>query len=119
MARVLLIDDEPLVRKVTKVMLEGEGHDVLEASNSGEGFDSVVRDNPDVVVLDLMMPGEDGLSLCRRIKTERANTRVLLLTSLSGQDSREGADEAGADEYMEKPFAPLELIETVARLAGA
>lgn len=117
MAKVLLVDDEDLVRKVVRVVLEAEGHDVLEAADGEAAVAAVSSDAPDVVVLDLMMPGEDGIETCRRIKAAGSASRVLVLTSVPAAEAHKEAEEAGADDFMVKPFSSLELIRRVASLA--
>lgn len=114
MAIILLVDDEALVRRVVRVVLEAEGHDVLEAGSGHEALDHV--DGADVVVLDLMMPGEDGLDVCRRIKSSRPEARVLVLSSIPEAEARREVEEAGADGFMLKPFSSLDLLRRVAEL---
>ena len=116
MAKVLLIDDEAIIRRIVRVVLEAEGHIVLEASNASEGMEVLESAQPDVVVLDLMMPGEYGTEVCRKIKAQDARTKVIVLTSLPATDAKGMADEAGADDYMEKPFSSLDLLDRLARL---
>jgi DNA-binding response OmpR family regulator len=117
-AKVLLVDDEQLVRKVVKVVLEAEGHEVVEAGNGPEALASVRGGAPDVVVLDLMMPGEDGLATCRHIKAHDKAIRVLVLTSVPEAEAHTEADEAGADGFMVKPFSSLDLLDRVSALLG-
>lgn len=117
MTKVLLVDDEELVRKVVRVVLEAEGHDVAEAGDGASALAGVRSEKPDVVVLDLMMPGEDGVEVCRKIKAEMPDVRVLVLTSLPEPEAREEATEAGADDFMVKPFSSLELLDRIATLA--
>src|SRR5687768_10112480 len=116
MAKVLLIDDEAIIRRIVRVVLEAEGHTVLEASDASEGIEVLQANRPDVVVLDLMMPGEYGTDVCRKIKALDQRTKVIVLTSLPAADAKDLADEAGADDYMEKPFSSLDLLERLARL---
>ena len=117
MVKVLLVDDEELVRRVVRVVLEAEGHDVLEAGDGGAALSALRDGRPDVVVLDLIMPGEDGVDVCRRIKRSNGGARVLVLTSLPPDEAKSQCADAGADDFMVKPFSPLELIRRVSALA--
>lgn len=111
--RVLVVDDDPTVRDVLEAMLSFEGCEVLTAPD-GERSLQMARDSlPDVVVLDVMMPGMDGIEVCRRLKTSPESPRVVMVSGkVSLEDQRRGLD-AGADAYLTKPFSPLRLLELV------
>jgi cyclic di-GMP phosphodiesterase len=116
--RILLVDDDPALRTLLRTTLAGTDVGVEEADGSEEALASVGRSVPDVVLLDVAMPGMDGLELCRRLKAgaETADVPVVLLT---GSDvGEQQAAGAGADAYLRKPFSPLELLALVERLAG-
>lgn len=119
MAKVLLVDDEELVRKVVRVVLEAEGHVVVEADGGDRAIEKLTGESPDVVVLDLMMPGEDGVAVCRRIRETGSAAKVLVLTSVPESEAQVEAAAAGADDFMVKPFSSLALIDRIAALAGA
>jgi DNA-binding response OmpR family regulator len=118
---VLVVDDEPLVRDVVARYLRREGFRTLIAGDGDTAMQLVEAENPDLVVLDVMMPGVDGLTLCRWIR-ERSDTPVILLTALGEEADRIVGLELGADDYVTKPFSPRELAvraKTVLRRTGA
>jgi DNA-binding response OmpR family regulator len=118
---VLVVDDDPTVREVVVSYLKAAQHDVLEAAD-GESVAAIVRDSRvDLVVLDLMLPGIDGLEVCRRLRSGGDDVPVIMLTALGSETDRVVGLERGADDYVTKPFSPRELvlrIESVLRRAG-
>jgi two-component system, OmpR family, response regulator len=119
LAKVLLVDDDELVRKVVKVVVEAEGHQVVEAPDGAEALEVMQRQPaPDVVVLDLLIPGQDGFDICRRLKAVGRKPQVLVLTSVPIDESEEAAREAGADDVMGKPFSAMELLRRLSALLG-
>jgi two-component system, OmpR family, response regulator MprA len=108
--RVLVVDDEPAVRLALDRALRLEGYEVELAANGIEGLDRLSSAAPDVVVLDLLMPDVDGLEVCRRLRATRDRTPVLMLTARDGIDDRVTGLDAGADDYLVKPFALEELL---------
>ncbi len=120
MARVLVVDDDHTVREVVVSYLRAGGHDVDEAVDGEQALRSM-RDKPaDLVVLDLMLPGIDGLEVCRRLR-EQGDVPVIMLTALGGETDRVVGLEQGADDYVTKPFSPRELVlrvDSVLRRAG-
>ncbi len=118
--RVLLVDDDAALRMLLRTTFEVFDIDVDEAEDAAEAERAIRRFHPDVLVLDVRMPGMDGLEFCRHIRANPANDGlgVVLLTGSDG-GTREAADEVGADVFLRKPFSPLELLATVERLAGA
>jgi DNA-binding response OmpR family regulator len=119
-ARVLVVDDDPTVREVVVSYLRAHRHDVAEAAD-GEQALRAHRDRPaDLVVLDLMLPGIDGLETCRRLR-QAGDVPVIMLTALGGEADRVVGLEQGADDYVTKPFSPRELalrVDSVLRRAG-
>ncbi|MBF4765724.1 response regulator transcription factor [Nocardioides islandensis] len=120
MARVLVVDDDPTVREVVVSYLRAAQHEVDEAAD-GESVAGLMRDRPaDLVVLDLMLPGIDGLEVCRRLR-QVSDVPVIMLTALGSETDRVVGLEQGADDYVTKPFSPRELVlrvESVLRRAG-
>ncbi len=120
MARVLVVDDDPTVREVVVSYLRAAKHDVTEAAD-GEAALAAMRDLPsDLIVLDLMMPGIDGLEVCRRLRTT-TQVPIIMLTALGSETDRVIGLELGADDYLTKPFSPRELVlrvDSVLRRAG-
>jgi len=107
--RVLVVDDEPAVRHALERALAAEGHDVDVAEDGRAALDRLVDQPVDAVVLDVAMPGLDGLEVCRRLRTAGDRTPVLMLTARDAVDDRVAGLDAGADDYLVKPFALKEL----------
>ena len=112
MATVLVVDDEPIVREVVVRYLQREGHTTLEADHGDRAREMLERETPDIVVLDVMLPGTDGLELCRWIRA-RSELPVILLTARGEKADRIVGLELGADDYVTKPFSPRELAVRV------
>jgi DNA-binding response OmpR family regulator len=120
-ATVLVVDDEPIVREVVVRYLEREGYSTLEADDGEKARALVERESPDLVVLDVMLPGTDGLELCRWIRSH-SELPVIMLTARGEEADRIVGLELGADDYVTKPFSPRELtarVRTVLRRARA
>ena len=122
-ARVLIADDDAVVRDVVRRYLERDGLEVRTAGDGHEALRVLGTERIDVAVLDVMMPGPNGLSLCRTLRQGGDYTvPVILLTALSEEDDRIAGLEAGADDYLTKPFSPRELalrVRSVLRRAPA
>src|SRR5512144_1916632 len=121
MATVLVVDDEPIVRDVVVRYLEREGYATLEAGDGNDARGLLERSTPDLVVLDVMLPGTDGLELCRWIRS-RSELPVIMLTARGEEADRIVGLELGADDYVTKPFSPRELaarVRTVLRRSRA
>src|SRR5436190_5667101 len=119
METVLVVDDEPTIRDVVVQYLQREGYATLEAGDGDAARELLERERPSLVVLDLMLPGTDGLALCRWIR-ERSQLPVIMLTARSEEADRIVGLELGADDYVTKPFSPRELaarVRTVLRRA--
>jgi DNA-binding response OmpR family regulator len=112
---VLVVDDEPVVRDVVARYLERDGYETLEAADGEEAKRILEREKPVLVVLDVMLPGIDGLELCRWIR-ETSDTPVVLLTALGEEDERIAGLQLGADDYVTKPFSPRELAVRVSNI---
>ena len=111
-ATVLVVDDEPIVREVVVRYLEREGYATLEAGDGDDARTLVEAASPDLVVLDVMLPGTDGLELCRWIRA-RSELPVIMLTARGEEADRIVGLELGADDYVTKPFSPRELAARV------
>src|SRR5512132_1449530 len=119
MTQVLVVDDEPTIREIVVRYLERDGFATLEAADGDRARELVERESPDLVVLDLMLPGTDGLELCRWIRS-RSSLPVIMLTARGEESDRIVGLELGADDYVTKPFSPRELaarVRTVLRRA--
>ncbi|MCM5554123.1 response regulator [Pleomorphomonas sp. NRK KF1] len=112
---ILLVDDDEEIRRLTAELLGREGF-VVELAEDGRAMDRVLeRLQPDLVMLDLMLPGEDGLSICRRLRNT-GNVPILMLTAKSDETDRVVGLEIGADDYVVKPFGPRELLARIRAL---
>jgi len=109
---VLVVDDEPLVREVVARYLEQDGHTVTVVDDGAAALQAVMGDHFDLVVLDLMLPSVDGISVLREIR-ERGATPVIVLTARESEGDRIQGLELGADDYVVKPFSPRELVARV------
>ena len=117
--RVLVIDDEPDVLLLCKVNFEFAGHEVLEALDGERGMALAAAERPDLIVLDVMLPARDGISILRQLGAtpETSGTPVVLLTAKAQAGDQLTGWEAGAVEYVTKPFSPVALTALVERVA--
>ena len=118
MKRVLIVEDQTDIRKLIRMTLEFEDYEIYEAADGSAGLHAAREICPDLVLLDIMMPGElDGLQVCQKIKGDPAlrATKVVLLTARGQVRDREAGQVAGANDYLVKPFSPLQLIEVIER----
>lgn len=119
---ILLVDDEPDFCSALHDILEAAGYDVHEASSVSEALSFLNRTVPDLILSDVMMPGQDGLTLLRQVRADPswANIRTVVVSAKGLPEDIEAAREAGADGYLTKPFSARELLKTVdAFLTGA
>jgi two-component system response regulator MprA len=108
--RVLVVDDDPPLRRMLQRTLLAEGFEVTVAPDGGAALTAAERSAPDVIVLDVAMPGLDGLAVCRRLRSKGLPTPILMLTARDAVPDRVAGLEAGADDYLVKPFAVQELV---------
>jgi two-component system alkaline phosphatase synthesis response regulator PhoP len=113
--KILVVEDEPDIRKLVNYNLSQEHFQILEAEEGEKALKIVQRDKPDLVILDLMLPGLSGLEFCKilRDRTETAGVPILMLTAKAGEADRVVGLEMGADDYLTKPFSPRELVARV------
>jgi phosphate regulon transcriptional regulator PhoB len=116
--KILVVEDEPDIRKLVHYNLAQERFKVLEAEDGEQALKILQRDKPDLVILDLMLPGVSGLELCRAVreKPETAHLPILMLTAKAGEADKVIGLEMGADDYLGKPFSPREMIARVRAL---
>jgi len=120
MAKVLVVDDDHTVREVVVSYLRASRYDVVEAADGETALKEMRADPADLVVLDLMLPGIDGLEVCQRLR-QTSDVPVIMLTALGSETDRVVGLERGADDYVTKPFSPRELVlrvDSVLRRAG-
>jgi two-component system response regulator MprA len=108
--RLLVVDDDPSVREALALVLDLNGFEVETAADGREAIRTLAQESPDAVILDVLMPGIDGLEVCRRMRAGGDSTPVLMLTARAEVSERVAGLEAGADDYLAKPFAREELI---------
>jgi DNA-binding response OmpR family regulator len=113
--RVLIVDDDPLIRGVVRAVLEDGSYVLEEAASGEEALRAADKHPPDVVLLDVMMPGLNGFEVAARLKndTRLKGAIVVMLTAKDAPEDRRRGMEAGADAYFTKPFSPLELLNTL------
>lgn len=111
---ILVVEDDRETRDLVARYLSGRGFRVSSAKNGAEMRQSLETGNFSLILLDLMLPGEDGLSLCRRLRAEKSNIPIIMLTALGEEADRIVGLESGADDYLPKPFSPRELVARIA-----
>ncbi len=117
MARILVIDDSKTEQLVISKTLSEAGHDTLSAFDGEEGLQKIGSYRPDLVILDVIMPGKNGFEVCRTIKRDEQNKAipVIMLTLKSQESDKFWGLKQGADEYLVKPFKPEDLLKTVSK----
>lgn len=117
--KVLVADDEPALRKLLKTNMELEGYETLEASNGAEVLECVERDNPDIILLDIMMPVMDGWEVMTALAANpEYSQKVILVSAKASDDAQLQGWELGADEYITKPFDLDALLQRVRDVAA-
>jgi DNA-binding response OmpR family regulator len=120
MKKILIVEDKADIRRLIRMTLDMDSCEIHEAGDAQSGWLAATAIHPDVVLLDVMMPGSiDGLDLCLALKIEPAlaGTRVIMLTALGSDTDRQAGKDMGADAYLVKPFSPMELLKQVEMLA--
>ncbi len=112
MTDILVVEDENTIREVVRRYLEREGFEVREAADGYEAVDAVEQQTPDLIVMDLMLPGIDGLTLTRQFQ-QRSQIPIIILTAKGETSDRIRGLDWGADDYLSKPFSPRELISRI------
>jgi CheY-like chemotaxis protein len=119
-ARILIVEDHPTMREAMRLVLEGEGFEIDEAADGLSALERIRQDVPDLVFLDLHIPGTSGAEVLSAVKADpaTAGVRVIVVTA-DGEEGRVPAMAMGADEYFTKPFSPITLLKTVERVLAA
>jgi DNA-binding response OmpR family regulator len=112
-ARILIVEDDPAVRMSLRLACQKEGFEVAEAGSGPEALDEVGRQRPDLILLDLMLPGPSGFDVCRAIHQRDTSLPVIILTARGDEVDKVVGLELGADDYITKPFSPRELIARI------
>lgn len=118
MAKILIVDDEPQATALLEMLLSARGYSTVAVNESSTAFQVAVESDPDLIILDLMMPDPDGFKVCRMLRadTRFTFTPILIITALDDTDSRIVAFGAGADDYLIKPYNVDELITIIKAL---
>jgi DNA-binding response OmpR family regulator len=118
--KVLAVDDDPVILRLIEVNLSLEGFEVALAAGGDDALAKAREVDPDVILLDVMMPGVTGWDVARRLKDEAATTAtpLVFLSARTQEDDRRKGQELGVAAYVSKPFDPVELVDTIRRVAG-
>ena len=118
MTKILVVDDEIQLITMVQMRLEANGYEVITANDGQEGLEKARSENPDLIMMDVMMPKMDGYKVCGLLKndTRYSKTPVILFTARAQQDDREIGEEVGADAYITKPFEPPVLLAKIEEL---
>ena len=110
MKKILIVEDEDSIRGFLKINLKRNGYEVIEVDNGEDGIKIAINEKPAIVILDVMLPGIDGFNVCKRIREEEKNIGIIMLTAKSQDIDKITGLEYGADDYIVKPFNPMELL---------
>jgi len=114
MKKILIVEDHADIRRLIRMTLELDDYEILEAENGDIGLQMAIEHQPDLVLLDVMMPGSrNGLEVCQALQARANPPRVLLLTARGRSEDLDAGMQAGAQAYLVKPFSPLQLINTI------
>jgi len=116
--RILVVEDQDSIRRMIEALVGARGHQVTAVSSGTKAIDVASTDPPDMVLLDLMIPGHDGFEVCRRLRSDPAtrDVPVLIISALDDPESRARATAAGATAFYTKPFSPIALLKEIDRL---
>jgi CheY-like chemotaxis protein len=116
--RILVVEDQDSIRRMIEALVGARGYEVTAASTGTKALDVAFADPPDMVLLDLMLPGYDGFEVCRRLRSDPSTRKIpiLIISALDDPESRAKAAQAGATAYYTKPFSPIALLKEIDRL---
>jgi DNA-binding response OmpR family regulator len=116
--RILVIEDDPAISRLVDYSLRHEGYDVIAATNGLEGIRKAHDEAPDLIILDVMLPGMDGFEICHQLRAEpdTAGLPILMFSAKAQEIDKNTGLKVGADDYLSKPAAPAEIVSRVARL---
>jgi CheY-like chemotaxis protein len=117
--RILVVEDQDSIRRMIEALVQARGHDVTAVSSGTKAIDVALTDPPDLVLLDLMLPGQyDGFEVCQRLRADPGtrDVPVVVISALDDDESRSRATDAGATAYYTKPFSPIALLQEIERL---
>jgi two-component system alkaline phosphatase synthesis response regulator PhoP len=118
--KILVIEDDPATSRLVDYTLRHEGYQIITAANGLEGLRQARSERPDLIILDVMLPGLDGFEICHRLRAEPATAKlpILMFSAKAQEIDKNTGLKVGADEYLPKPAAPAEIVSRVARLLG-
>ena len=116
MSKIIIVDDDPNIRELVRVLLKNGGFDSCEATDGRDAIRVINEENPDLAIIDLMMPKMDGYELCRNLRKYYENLPVLMLTAKGETSQKVKGFQLGTDDYLVKPFEPMELIARIRAL---
>jgi len=116
--KILIIEDDPATQRLVDYSLKQEGYQVITASNGLEGIRKAIGESPDLIILDVMLPGMDGFEICYRLKSESttANLPILMFSAKAQEIDKDTGIKVGADDYLTKPSAPADIVAHVEKL---
>jgi two-component system, OmpR family, response regulator ResD len=114
--RILVVDDEERIRRLLRMYLERENYMIEEAENGDIALAKALESNYDLILLDIMMPGKDGIEVCRELREKKSSTPIIMLTAKGEEVNRVQGFEVGTDDYIVKPFSPREVVLRVKAL---
>ena len=118
-ARILIVEDHPTMREAMRLVLEGEGFDIDEASDGDQALAAVESERPDLVLLDMSIPGISGPDVLAAVKKDPGSSKVrVIVVTATGEEGRAAAMAGGADHYFTKPFSPIALLQAVEQVLG-
>ena len=118
METILVIDDDANLRDTISIMLDREGFQPVQAGDGKAGFDQALLLKPDLVLVDLRLPGMSGIDVCKQLRSAGMNTPIIVLSAVGDEVDKVLLLEMGADDYVVKPFSPMELVARLKRLLG-
>ena len=113
MAKVLVVDDSEFMRKVLRNILEAGGHKVIEATNADEALERFIKESPEIVTMDIVMPDKDGIEAVKRLKESNGKAKIIMISALGHQKTVMRSLEAGAVDFIIKPFTADDVLESV------
>ena len=113
MQKILIVEDEQPIRKLLEYNLQLSGYDTISAADGEVAIELVLNEQPDLIVLDLMLPKLDGIEVCKRLRSEGINIPIIMLTAKGDEFDKVHGLEIGADDYMTKPFSPREVTARI------
>lgn len=115
MTKIMVVDDAPFMRAVLKNILEKAGYEVVEAGSGNEAVSIYPTEKPDIVTMDIVMPGMDGIESSRKILEQDPSARIIMVTALDSRDSLKEAIKIGIEDFIVKPFKTEEVLDSIGR----